>query len=85
MPKRLVAIALLGAVATSAAMAQEKPLVRSRDGRIQAFVDPAGAGCSDVMAVRVQVAPAILSGERETIQRFIGGPPRDLAASPRAP
>ena len=73
MPKRLVAIALLGAVATSAAMAQEKPLVRSRDGRIQAFVDPAGAGCSDVMAVRVQAAPAILSGERETIQRFIGG------------
>lgn len=74
MMRRIAAAALIGAVAAaSSAAAQEKPLVRSRDGRIQAFVEPAGAWCADVVGARIAAAPDIFAREPETIQRFIGG------------
>jgi hypothetical protein len=73
MMRRIAAAALIGAVAAASAAAQEKPLVRSRDGRIQAFVEPAGAWCADVVGARIAAAPDIFAREPETIQRFIGG------------
>lgn len=73
MMRRIAAAALLGAVAAAPLAAQEKPLVRSRDGRIQAFVEPAGAWCADVVGARIQASPEIFARERDTIQRFIGG------------
>lgn len=73
MLRRFAAAALLSAVAAAPLAAQEKPLVRSRDGRIQAFVEPAGAWCADVVGARIQAASDIFAKERETIQRFIGG------------
>jgi hypothetical protein len=49
------------------------PLVRSRDGRLQAFAVPETAWCGDVVGIRLEGAPRLLVREPAFVRKFLAG------------
>ncbi len=76
---RTAALAIAAAAIANIAAAAE-PLVRSKDGRLQAFPVPERTWCGDVVGIRLQSAPGVLERDPALVQKFLAGVRAAVAA-----
>jgi hypothetical protein len=69
---RIVALAIAATTMANVAYAAQ-PLVRSKDGRLQAFPVPERIWCGDVVGIRLQGAPGLLERDPAFVQKFLAG------------
>ena len=70
--KKKVAATSLPANSTKGTLARG-PLVRSRDGRLQAIAIPGAAWCGEVVGIRLEGAPGVFVSDRAFVHKFLAG------------